>query len=80
MGCVASEDLEMECWKGKGGASLLWERQHLCVVIASSVTWMGGPSQAQQRSESGPVVSHTGTQPSVGNASPLPSVKALILG
>lgn len=80
MGYVASEDLKMEFWKGKGRANLLWEIQILCVAIPLDVSWMEGPSQSQQRDERDPVVSHTGTQPSVGSASPLPSAKALVLG
>lgn len=48
MGCVASDDLEMEFWRGKGRASLLWERQLLCVAISLDVTWMGGPSQSAE--------------------------------
>lgn len=35
MGCVASEDLEIVFWKGKGRVSLRWERQLLRVVLNS---------------------------------------------
>lgn len=60
--------------------SLLWEKQHLCVAITSGVIWVGGPSQVEQRGGTDPVVSHTGAWCSVGNARPLPSVKAVIFG
>lgn len=48
MGCVASDDLEMEFWRGKGRASLLWERQLLCVAISLDFSWMGDPSQSAE--------------------------------
>ena len=48
MGCVASEGLVMEFWQGKCRVSLVWERQHVCVVMAFGVTRVGGPWQAER--------------------------------